>query len=416
MRMGMKLFNKKPFVRFMALSIAFSLIVPMMPVRAVESFTINGVTISENDARGNCADFASDVLKKVFTFKYTTTTFNNQYNILRNLSAEQRRITPEHTKQFIQAVPLGARIRICASSNQTDNNCDNSRQGHTIVLVARDDVNGTFTTLEGGYGTSRKDGITRKYTYEGFASEWPTQKGYQYFFYVDDFSSLFKEGASGSGSSVQTNVNQKPEVNFQGIGVPQITYGKGQSILGKITSKNATITKIRAYVPQTNLNKTVNVNTTSYSLSGSAIDYAMSFGSLLPGKYQLCFEVVAGAGTFRSSYDFCVVSPNEKITMTGLSMPNIRLGCGAHLNGIITSKGSPINAISCIVHQGTNVVIRKDVFISNNNTYQYSLYGSALDYGVPLGRIRKTGRYDMSFLVILRDGTKKTQTISFNVR
>lgn len=412
------------FALALALALIAPIIVPMASARAVETFTINGVTISENSAdysaRGNCSEFASQVLKKVFTFKNVTTTFNNQYNIVRGLSAEQRSITSDHTRQFIQSVPCGARIRICRSSNETDNNYDYSRQGHTIVLVARDDVNGTFTTLEGAY---RGGSITRKYTYESFASEWPRDKGYKYFFYVDDFSSLFSQGKNGSSSSVQTNTNtntnQKPEVSFEGIKVPQITCGKGQSIIGKISSKNATITKIRAYVPGTSLDKTVKVNnTTSYTLSGSALDNGIPFASLTrPGSYKLCFEITAAGRIFTSETDISVVAQYEKITMTGLGVQNgnvVRQGRGAHLLGNIASKGSAIKGVSCLIHQGSNVLLRKDVYFSNN-TYQYSIFNSSIDYGISLGKI-KAGNYSMSVLVLLRDGTSKITTTSFKVR
>ena len=122
------------------------------PALAAErSFTINGVTVTASSGKNvkNCATYAGQILSKIWNYKGITTDFNTSYNILREKSAEERSITEEHVKAYIQAAPLGSRIRITHFSSTSKDNRDNNCFGHTMVLVAKDNTAGTFTTLEG---------------------------------------------------------------------------------------------------------------------------------------------------------------------------------------------------------------------------------------------------------------------------
>ena len=181
------------------------------PALAAErSFTINGVTVTASSGKNvkNCATYAGQILSKIWNYKGITTDFNTSYNILREKSAEERSITEEHVKAYIQAAPLGSRIRITHFSSTSKDNRDNNCFGHTMVLVAKDNTAGTFTTLEGNITleNGKIGAAARDYTYEDFARKWTTiskkctdkkhthfgetKHGYSYFFYIADLTSF----------------------------------------------------------------------------------------------------------------------------------------------------------------------------------------------------------------------------------
>lgn len=208
--------KKRVLTLFLALVVCVGLTVPAM-AQSYTSYYINGnagssvsVNSCAQNKTSNCAAYASEIAGKLWSVKKGTvmTTFNNSYNILRNLSAEEREITADHAKQFIQAAPLGSRIRRCSSSDTTSNDRDlipSGQHGHTMILVAKDDVNGTFTVLEGGqggYSGEPNRGITvlekygsaraTRYTYEGFVYK---SKGSndKYFYYISDYSAAARD-------------------------------------------------------------------------------------------------------------------------------------------------------------------------------------------------------------------------------
>lgn len=155
--------------RLLAFVLSMCLTATLIPTvwAANKGYTINGtnVTAASGTAVWNCSTYASQVLRKVWTVGTATmTTYNSKYNLLKGKSAAERELTQTHTKEYIQQSPLGARIRICASSDTTTNNYDNSSQGHTLVLVARNNTAGTFTVLHAGWGAAE----ARTYTYQEF--------------------------------------------------------------------------------------------------------------------------------------------------------------------------------------------------------------------------------------------------------
>lgn len=209
--------------RILTFIILFCMLLSMVSpaLAAGRSFTINGVTVtpSSSKAVNNCSVYAGQILSKIWNYKGITTEFNTQYNMLRGKSAEERRITEDHVKTYIQAAPLGSRIRITHYDSTTIDNRDNNSFGHTIVLVAKDNTAGTFTTLEAGSGSaSAKD-----YTYKSFATFWAnyirtykneTKIGYKYFFYIADLTSFGSKGNTQSGqSTTSTPTGNKPSTN-----------------------------------------------------------------------------------------------------------------------------------------------------------------------------------------------------------
>lgn len=165
------------------------------------SYTLYGVELSPEtlgeQTTWDCAKGASEILKKIFTYpKDYKLRYNCPYNILRDKSAAERTLTAEHIKKYINEVPLGARIRICASDNTTSNNNDNNREGHTQVLVDRTD-NG-FTVLECAKGTKMH---AASYTWSDYVRYWNTDKKYGYIFYIMDFTSMIPQAYTAPADS-----------------------------------------------------------------------------------------------------------------------------------------------------------------------------------------------------------------------
>ena len=268
---------------------------------AERSFTINNVTVSASSGKyvNNCSAYAGEILSKIWHYKGTTTTFSSQYNMLRGLSATERAITVDHVRAFIQNAPLGSRIRICSSPSNTENNYDKSQYGHTMVLVDKNDVAGTFTTLEAGFGAAE----TRDYTYESFTSKWTNyikngipSTGYNYFFYIADLTYFRTSDVSltTGNPAITLNISSYPTTLDQGDSYP---------LRGTITS-NYNITSVRGSILNSSgrevMGYTQNPNTKSFNIRGSAVDMNLKFGSLSAGSYTLKFTAENSAGTFKS--------------------------------------------------------------------------------------------------------------------
>ena len=201
---------------------------------------------------------------------------------------------------------------------------------------------------------------------------------------------------------------QKDNIVFSGMSFPQkIKKGSGQHIEGTISS-NATIKTINAAVVnssgKTVLNKTVSPNSKSYSLKNSAIDNALTFGSLGTGDYKLVYMVNSGNNQKTYTHNFTVYQQADiKITFSGMSFPQkIKEGSGQHISGKITST-SNINKIQAIVTNSSGkTVLNKTV---SPNVKSYSLMNSSLDATLTFGSLA-TGTYKLTYNVTSGSVTK----------
>ena len=281
---------------------------------AERSFTINNVTVTASSGKymNNCSGYAVEILSKIWHYKGETTTFSSKYNMLRGLSDAERAITVDHVRTFIQNAPLGSRIRICNSPSNTENNYDNSRYGHTMVLVDKNDTAGTFTTLEAGFGAA----AARDYTYKSFTSKWTnyTKKGmsspgYKYFFYIADLTSF------GTGDTSVTTGNPAITLNISNYPAT-LSQGDSYPLRGTITS-DYNITSVRGSILNTSgqevMGYTQNPNTKNFNIRGSAVDMNLKFGSLSAGSYTLKFTVENSAGTSKNW--------SRSFTVEGTSVP-----------------------------------------------------------------------------------------------
>lgn len=193
-----------------------------------------------NDPVG-CSNYVRDLTIYIWETKsaknkdknQNTNYFQSPYNMLRNkTNPNERTVTEEHVREFIQAAPLGAKIRVndykyAGAAGDTDN-C----WGHSMFLVAKDNQKGTFTTLEGGGGL-----WVRVYTYRSFAETY-NQRGYKWFFRVTDMTSF---GTDESGSAPAADlVITKPDNGLYAL-VPACAPNSALDVENKRTDNKANL-------------------------------------------------------------------------------------------------------------------------------------------------------------------------------
>ena len=129
----------------------------------------------------------------------------------------------------------------------------------------------------------------------------------------------------------KTQSTKKTTITFSSISNPgTITKGNGVHISGTIKSSNSKLSSITASIRNSSgksvVSKTVKPNAYSYSIYNSALDWAMTFGSLSTGSYTLRYDVKTADGTSNSiSKSFTV-----KAKSTSASKPTNTSGYDAN--------------------------------------------------------------------------------------
>ena len=147
-------------------------------------FTINGKEISADMVEdvGNCWRWCQNMYKLLWGCQFNEL-FKGKaatgFNLLRELSDEERKLTPDHLKRFVMHTQPGATIRVCGCTSacaQFENDglaC--GHKGHSLIIAdKRDDGVITMDTFSGTQHT-------RFYSWQGFCNAW---KGYTYIKYI----------------------------------------------------------------------------------------------------------------------------------------------------------------------------------------------------------------------------------------
>lgn len=138
---------------------------------------------------------------------------------------------------------------------------------------------------------------------------------------------------------MNNNQTQRATISFNGVSGPgNVVKGNRASIYGTITSTNYNISTITATVTRRSDSKqmfnpkTVTVNSTSYKLQLSALDYALPFGTLDVGNYRITYSVRCTDGTTANkSVDFNIISNQSAVktyTIRSTSGAKVRTGAG----------------------------------------------------------------------------------------
>lgn len=338
--------------KFFALAFTAILMISLMPhtFAAENSYTINGVTVTASSGKcvSNCSTYASEILSQIWHYKGVTTTFTSKYNMLNGLSSTERKITEEHTKEYIQNAPLGSRIRVCSVSDETTNNYDNSKNGHTMVLVAKDASAGTFVTLEGGLGNKgEKYAASRSYTYRSFSENW-NNYGYKYFFYIADLTS-FETSLSDNESTKPNTSSSTTKITFSNLTTPgNLTVGNGGHVNGYIYSSNSPITSVTAEVYNQSGQIKLSASSSGFSVSqygpiqNSKIDTNLKFGTLPAGTYYIKYTAKAKDGTTATATTgtFTVTSKSGSAAKTYTVTFNANGGSVGTTSKIVTAGAS----------------------------------------------------------------------------
>lgn len=115
-------------------------------VSAEQAYTVNGVTVRYNDfssSHNECWSYAYNFYRKIWG-ETLNSNFYGSENLLRNRSAEELTVTPEHVKEYVsQAVP-GSVIRVTSIGSLHSSDFT----GHSLVIVSIQSDG--FTAFEGG--------------------------------------------------------------------------------------------------------------------------------------------------------------------------------------------------------------------------------------------------------------------------
>lgn len=385
---------------------------------AATTFTINGVTVSTASGTSvkNCSSYASEVLKKIWNnynnTSVVTTTFNSKYNMLKGKSAADRKITESHVKSYIQNAPLGSRIRVCSASDTTTNNYDNSRYGHTMVLVAKDNNAGTFTVLHAGWGAAE----AKTYTYKNFANYYANTKGYQYFFYIADLSSFAtKTTTTTSTNSSTTPTTPVPALKINLTTKPtSITQGNSFGLYGTVTS-GSKITKVQGSVinasGKTVLTSTDTPNSTSMDINKANLNKKLTFNTLAAGKYTL--KIVATDASGKSAtvtQSFTVVKSNLKINLTSYPT-SIKKGSSYGLRGTVSSNAKITKVQGYVINaSGKTILSSTDTPSSTSLNIRYANLNNKLTFNT-----LAVGTYTMKVVATDASGNSVTWSKTFKV-
>ena len=147
-------------------------------------FTINGKEISADMVPdvGNCWRWCQNMYKLLWGCQFNEQfkgTASTGFNLLRELSDDERKLTPDHLKRFVMHTQPGATIRVCGCTSkcaQFENDglaC--GHKGHSLMIAGKSDDG--VITMDTFSGTQH----TRFYTWQGFCNAW---KGYSYIKYI----------------------------------------------------------------------------------------------------------------------------------------------------------------------------------------------------------------------------------------
>lgn len=125
----------------------------------------------------------------------------------------------------------------------------------------------------------------------------------------------------------KTQSTKKTTITFSSISNPgTITKGNGVHISGTIKSSNSKLSSITASIRNSSgksvVSKTVKPNAYSYSIYNSALDWAMTLGSLSTGSYTLRYDVKTADGTRNSISKSFTVKAKSTQSTSASSVPS----------------------------------------------------------------------------------------------
>ena len=144
----------------------------------------------------------------------------------------------------------------------------------------------------------------------------------------------------------------------------------------------------------------------------------MKFGSLPVGTYYIKYTATAYNGAYNSANTgiFHILAPTAttKISFHSLTTPgNLGVGSGGHIDGSITTSGSPIISVKAEV---VNASTEEIVLTAQSSGFALSTYGpiknSKIDIDMRFGSL-PVGTYYLRYTAKTADGAEGTGSTSF---
>ena len=168
------------------------------------AFTLNGVTVRAGDegtkGSGNCWKWAQAIYKKVWGCNFDSTfvgTASKGYNLVRNLTDNERKLTPENLKHMVSHAKPGATLRVqsCPSSCSGFNTDSCGKHNLHSLIIAEIREDGLVTMDDQG------SVHTRYYTWEGFCASWARWEYVKYIKWPNAPALASAESVDGYGVS-----------------------------------------------------------------------------------------------------------------------------------------------------------------------------------------------------------------------
>lgn len=141
-------------------------------------YVVQGKTIKASMVGdySDCWSWARALYNIIWGTKFTSDwegTDETGRNLIRNLSDEERKLTGDNLKKFIEQAELGCTLRICSCPSDCPNfskdGCS-KHEKHSLIVVAKD--NDGMVVMDNMTGSGSDRYSTRYYTYDNFASHW----------------------------------------------------------------------------------------------------------------------------------------------------------------------------------------------------------------------------------------------------
>lgn len=148
-------------------------------VAADGSYTINGVTVrygNVSSSHNGCWSYVYNFYYKIWGIRMNSNFYGDD-NILRDYSAKELTLTPEHLKEYVSMAKPGAALRICNSEYLHGSD----GMGHSLLIVSITEDG--FTTFEGGLSAAPHC-REHFYTWEEFCETGWLGKRYGYIKYI----------------------------------------------------------------------------------------------------------------------------------------------------------------------------------------------------------------------------------------
>lgn len=283
-----------------------------------------------------------------------------------------------------------------------------------------------YFDCNGGISSTKSKEVVQGKTYGELPL--PTRDGYQFDGWYTDLGGGEKivpttiVSLAGNQTLYAHWKDNSTTITFHSLSVPnELIVGSDGHVDGEIHTSNSPIVSVKAEIIDSASRRAVlSASTSGFSVStygpikGSKIDSDLRLDTLGTGSYSIKYTASAQDGTTSSTETtaFKVIAPEiskTNIEFHSLTSPgNLIVGNGAHIDGSISSFGSPIVSVKAeVINASTESV----ALTANTGGFSLFTYGpiknSKIDWDLAFGTLG-IGTYYIKYTVNTQDGTAGT--------